>query len=138
MIKSPYIKAIGLTSFFTLFILLLQVGVQQLNDQFLYRYQWYLFSYFYLITLFSLVLIEKTIRNDPEKLSKGFFLAMMVRLFISIVIAVIIIYFDRANSTIFALNFLVLYLIYLGFEIYYLINVLQPRLNSEREVKEKE
>jgi hypothetical protein len=84
------------------------------------------------------MIIEKTTQNDLEKLSKGFFSAMMLRLFVSIIIAVIIIYFDRANSTIFALNFLILYLLYLGFEIYYLISILQPRLKRDRQVEEKE
>jgi hypothetical protein len=116
--------------------LFVQVGVRYLNPALLYTYQWYLLLYFYLITLLSLVIVERTTQKDQEKLSKGFFSAMMLRLFISIVIAIVIIYFDRANSTIFALNFLILYLLYLGFEIYYLISILQPRLNGEKQVEE--
>jgi len=136
MISNPYIKALGLTTIFTLILLFVQVGIRYLNPALLYTYQWYLLLYFYLITLISLVIIERTTQKDQEKLSKGFFSAMMLRLFISIVIAVVIIYFDRVNSTIFALNFLVLYLLYLGFEIYYLIIILQPRLNGEKQVEE--
>jgi hypothetical protein len=119
-------------------LVIVQMTIQYLNTGILYKYQWYLLLYFYLITLFSLTIIEKTTRKDREKLSKGFFSAMMLRLFVSIIIAMVIIYFDRANSTIFAMNFLVLYLLYLGFEIYYLISILQPRLNSEGQVEEKE
>jgi hypothetical protein len=136
MTLNPYFKALGLTTIFTFILLFIQVGIRYLNPDLLYRYQWYLLLYFYLITLLSLVIIERTTRNDQEKLSKGFFSAMMLRLFISIVIAVVIIYYDRVNSTIFALNFLILYLLYLGFEIYYLISILQPRLNSEKQVEE--
>ena len=136
MISNPYVKALGLTTIFTSIVLLFQMGIQYLNAGLLYNYQWYLLLYYYLITLLSLFIIEKTTQNDQEKLSKGFFLAMMLRLFVSIVIAIVIIHYDRANSTIFALNFLILYLIYLGFEIYYLISILQPRLISERQVEE--
>jgi len=137
MISNPYFKALSITTIFTAIVLLVYVVITRLAPGWLYQYQWYLVLYFFLITLLSLLIIEKITQNDQEKLSKGFFLAMMIRLFVSIIIAIVIIYFDRANSTIFALNFLVLYLIYLGFEIYYLISILQPRLNSERQVEEK-
>jgi hypothetical protein len=136
MISNPYFKALGLTTIFTLILFFIQIGIRFLNPGLLYTYQWYLLFYFYLITLLSLIIIEKTAAKDQEKLSKGFFSAMILRLFISVIIAAIIIYYDRGNSTIFALNFLILYLIYLGFEIYYLISILQPRLNSGKQVEE--
>ena len=138
MSANPYKKAFLLTTLYTLILALIQYGVYQLNAGLLYIYQWYLLLYFYLITVLSVVIIEKTTQRDAEKLAKGFFSAMMLRLFLSVIIAIVIIYFDRVNSTIFALNFLILYLLYLGFEIYYLINILQPRLNSERQVEETE
>lgn len=138
MTAIPYKKAFLLTTLYTLVLALIQYGVYQLNAGLLYTYQWYLLLYFYLITILSVVIIEKTTQKDAEKLAKGFFSAMMLRLFVSVIIAIVIIYIDRVNSTIFALNFLILYLLYLGFEIYYLISILQPRLNSERQVEETE
>ena len=138
MSANPYKKAFLLTTLYTLILALIQYGVYQLNAGLLYTYQWYLLLYFYLITVLSVVIIEKTTQRDAEKLAKGFFSAMMLRLFLSVIIAIVIIYFDRVNSTIFALNFLILYLLYLGFEIYYLISILQPRLSSERQVEETE
>jgi amino acid transporter len=138
MTANPYKKAFLLTTLYTLILAFIQYGVYQLNAGLLYTYQWYLLLYFYLITVLSVVIIEKTTQKDAEKLAKGFFSAMMLRLFVSVIIAIVIIYFDRVNSTIFALNFLILYLLYLGFEIYYLISILQPRLSSERQVEETE
>ena len=138
MTANPYKKAFYLTTLYTIILAFIQYGVYKLNAELLYMHQWYLLLYFYLITILSVVIIEKTTQQDEEKLSKGFFSAMMLRLFVSVIIAILIIYIDRVNSTIFALNFLILYLLYLGFEIYYLINVLQPRLSSERQVEEKE
>lgn len=135
---NPLLQAFLLTTLFTLILAGVQLGVGHLNAELLYTYQWYLLAFFYVITLLSLFIIENTTKKDAEKLSKGFFTAMMLRLFFSVIIAVIIIYFDRVNSTIFALNFLILYLLYLGFEIYYLINILQPRFSSEQHVEEKE
>jgi hypothetical protein len=138
MTANLYVKAFLLTTLYTSIIAFIQFGVNHLNAGLLYSHQWYLLLYFYLITFLSIVIIEKSTQRDAEKLSKGFFSAMMLRLFVSVIIAIVIIYIDRVNSTIFALNFLILYLLYLGFEIYYLINILQPRLNSERQVEEKE
>ena len=138
MTANLYVKAFLLTTLYTSIIAFIQFGVYHLNAGLLYAHQWYLLLYFYLITFLSIVIIEKSTQRDAEKLSKGFFSAMMLRLFVSVIIAIVIIYIDRVNSTIFALNFLILYLLYLGFEIYYLINILQPRLNSERQVEEKE
>lgn len=138
MSANAYKKAFLLTTLYTLILALIQYGVYQLNAGLLYTYQWYLLLYFYLITVLSVVIIEKTTQKDTEKLAKGFFSAMMLRLFVSVIIAIVIIYLDRVNSTIFALNFLILYLLYLGFEIYYLISILQPRLSSERQVEETE
>ena len=138
MTVNLYIKAFLLTTLFTLIIAIIQFGVFHLNAELLYSHQWYLLIYFYLITFLSIIIIERTTQKDSEKLSKGFFSAMMLRLFVSVIIAIVIIYFDRVNSTIFALNFLILYLLYLGFEIYYLISILQPRLSSETRVEEKE
>lgn len=138
MTANLYIKAFLLTTIYTLIIAFIQFGVYHLNAGLLYSHQWYLLLYFYLITFLSIVIIEKTTQQDVEKLSKGFFSAMMLRLFVSVIIAIVIIYIDRVNSTIFALNFLILYLLYLGFEIYYLISILQPRLSRETQVEEKE
>ena len=138
MNSNPITKAFLLTTLYTLILAIVQYGIYQLNAGLLYKYQWYLLLYFYLITVISVVIIEKTTQKDAEKLAKGFFSAMMLRLFISVIIAIVFIYYDRVNSTIFALNFLILYLLYLGFEIYYLINILQPRLNGERQVEETE
>lgn len=136
--ENPYVKAVALTTVFTFILILVQLVIAHYNLGWLYAYQWHLLFYFYFITLLSLWIIERSAAKDPEKLANGFFTAMMIRLFVSILIAILIIYFDRTNSTIFALNFLILYLLYLGFEIYYLISIVQARLNSEKQIDKKE
>ena len=135
---NPYLKAVGLTTVFTFMLILIQGIIAHYKPGWLYDHQWSILFYFYLITLLSLWIVERSVINDAENLAKGFFSAMMLRLFVSIIIAMIIIYYDRTNSTIFALNFLILYLLYLGFEIYYLISIVQARLNSEQQVDKKE
>lgn len=98
--------------------------------EWLYDYQWLLVFYFFILTMISLIIVEKTAKKDLDNVSKGFFGAMMLRFFLSIIIALVVIYFDREGAMVFAVNFIILYLLYLGFEIYYLINNLQLRING--------
>lgn len=130
----PLGKVLLLTTVYTIFIAIVSFFLSFFSLEWLYDYYWYLLFYFYFITLVSLLLIERTAIKNPDDISKGFFGAMMLRLFVSVIIATIILYYDRESSTIFALNFIVIYLLYLGFEIYYLISILQPRINSEHQV----
>jgi hypothetical protein len=130
----PLGKVLLLTTVYTIFIAIVSFFLSFFSLEWLYDYYWYLLFYFYFITVVSLLLIERTAIKNPDDISKGFFGAMMLRLFVSVIIATIILYYDRESSTIFALNFIVIYLLYLGFEIYYLISILQPRINSEHQV----
>ena len=127
-------KVFIVSSVFTVVLALIQYFILKFNSDWLYKYQWYLLIYFYLITLLSLSMVEKAAIKSADNVSKGFFGAMMVRMFVSVIIALIIIYFDRESSTIFAINFVILYFLYLGLELYYLLKYLQPRLDSKETV----
>jgi len=118
------------TSTFTLIVGVLQVIVGKFKMEWMYGFQWFLVLYFFILTLISLMIVERTARKNIDNLSKGFFGAMMLRFFLSIIIALIVIYLDRENAIIFSVNFIILYLLYLGFEIYYLVKNLQPRING--------
>lgn len=129
MNNSHIAKVFLVSSVFTGILAIIQLLVLRFVPGWLYTYQWYLLIYFYLITLLSLVMVEKAALKSSENVSKGFFGAMMVRMFLSVIIALIIIYFDRESSTIFAVNFVILYFLYLGLELFYLLKYLQPRLD---------
>ncbi len=122
-------KVVIQTSLFTVFLGLIIYFIGRFKSEWLYSYQWSVVVYFYVLTMISLIIVEKTVKNNINNLSKGFFGAMMLRLFLSVVIAMIIIYIDRESSTIFAINFIILYLLFLVFEIYYLIKFIQPRFD---------
>lgn len=66
----------------------------------------------------SLYIIKKLTKNNSQKFLAVYFSAMIGRLFISIIFAAIFILTDRENVFNFAINFLLLYLLFLGFEIY--------------------
>ncbi len=118
------------TSTFTLIIGIIQFIIGKFKLEWFYDYQWLLVFYFFILTMVSLMIVERTAKKNMDNVSKGFFGAMMLRFFLSIIIALVVIYFDREGAIVFALNFIILYLLYLGFEIYYLINNLQLRING--------
>ena len=63
--------------------------------------------------------------------------AMVARLFISIIFATFFILFDKANVLTFAGNFVVLYLLYLGFEIYGILTNLRHHFTSGSDEENK-
>lgn len=78
------------------------------------------------------------IKKNPENISRNYFVAMLIRLFASVLVALLFIYFDRENASVFAGNFIVLYFMYLGFEIYALMSNLQSHYKEGKSPDEKE
>lgn len=123
-------RVIFQTSTFTLIVGTILFIIGKFKAEWIYEYQWLLVLYFFVLTMISLMIVEKTAKKDMDQISKGFFGAMMLRFFLSIILALVVIYFDREGAIVFAVNFIILYLLYLGFEIFYLINHLQLRING--------
>jgi hypothetical protein len=93
--------------------------------QFVYHQVWIILVFFFLLTLASLVVIEKITKKNPDNFLAIYFSVMISRLFISILFAVIFILTDREQLFNFSFNFLILYLLFLGFEIYGIITNLR-------------
>jgi len=83
-----------------------------------YHLVWLVLIFFFLLTLASLYVIEKMTMKNTDNFLAVYFSAMIGRLFISIIFAAIFILTDRTHVFNFSINFLVLYLLFLGFEIY--------------------
>lgn len=98
--------------------------------QFIYHQVWIILVFFFLLTLASLLIIEKITRKNPKNFLAVYFSAMIARLFISIIFATIFILTDRENVFNFSINFLFLYLLFLGFEIYGIITNLRQHLKK--------
>jgi hypothetical protein len=86
--------------------------------EYTYHNVWIIVGFFILLTLASLYVIEKMTRKKGDNFLAVYFSAMVGRLFISIIFAAIFILTDRSHVFNFSINFLVLYLLFLGFEIY--------------------
>jgi hypothetical protein len=82
-------------------------------------------TFFFLITLSGMTLIVKKYNESPDSFVKYYFIVMILRLFFSISFITGGLYFNNGDKIVYIINFLVLYLLYLGFEIYYLITNFQ-------------
>jgi ABC-type iron transport system FetAB permease component len=101
-----------------------------LIPRFIYHQVWLVLLFFYLLTLASLVAIKRLTQNRPSNFLAVYFSIMLARLFISIIFATAVILFDRSHLLNFSINFLLLYFVFLGFEIYGIITNL--RQNADK------
>jgi len=108
------------------FMLTLQLAWPQT----LYDKVWWLFLFFFFLTLSSLLAIGYATTKFPKNFMIFYFTAMIVRLFISIIVAAVIILTDKSNVLIFAINFTFLYLLFLGFEIYSILTNLHQHFGT--------
>ena len=103
---------------FTFFVIIVVFGMSFIIPQYIYHKIWLVLIFFFLLTMASLYIIQKLTKDKSERFLAVYFSAMIGRLFISIIFAAIFILTDKANVFNFAINFLFLYLLFLGFEIY--------------------
>jgi hypothetical protein len=115
---------------FSFFVFLGTFILQIFLPQYVYHLIWVVLVFFFLLTLVSLYLIENFTKQNPENFLAVYFSAMIGRLFISIIFATIFILADRTHVFNFAINFLFLYLLFLGFEIYGILTNLRHHNNK--------
>ncbi len=96
-----------------------------LIPQYIYHRVWIIMVFFFVLTLASLSIIQSITAKNPANFLGAYFSVMIGRLFISIIFATIFILTDREHLFNFAFNFLILYLLFLGFEIYGIITNLR-------------
>lgn len=110
---------------FTFFVFAGVLLCNFLIPDFIYHQVWIILVFFFLLTLGSLMAIERVSKKKPDNFLGVYFSAMIVRLFISIIFATVFILVDRSRVFNFSINFLLLYLLFLGFEIYGIITNLR-------------
>lgn len=103
---------------FSIFIFLGTLIIKSVTPLYVYHQIWVVLLFFFLLTLASLYIIEKLTKHNSDNFLAVYFSIMIGRLFISIIFAAIFILADRTHVFNFSINFLFLYLLFLGFEIY--------------------
>lgn len=115
---------------FTLFIIVVTVVLYYLSPQIIYSKTWALIAFFFLLTQLSVWIVQRATRKNPQNFMAVYFSAMIARLFISILLATVFILTDKQHIMVFAGNFIVLYLSYLGFEIYTILTNLRHHFRT--------
>ena len=114
-------------SYFTSGIILIAFLLNALYKPFLSDWTGYMIAFFFIITLLGIGIIAMKFIADAESFVKYYFLVMVGRLLLGVIFVTIGLYVLNENKVIFVANFLILYLLYLGFEIFYIIAKFQSR-----------
>lgn len=114
---------------FSIGITALLLAVDSLQDSLIYKWSWILIIYFTFLSAINFQFINFALKKNGGNIVPYYFGSMTVRFLVSILIVFLVIYIDRENSISFAINFIILYLLFLGFEIFWLIK----RIESNEE-----
>lgn len=120
---------------FSFLVLLGTVLFRFILPQYVYHQVWIILLFFFVLTLVSLFIIQKLTENKSSNFLAIYFSVMIGRLFISIIFATVFILTDRTHVFNFSINFLILYLLFLGFEITGIITTL--RLHFKKGTKDE-
>ncbi|MDN5212672.1 hypothetical protein QQ020_11470 [Fulvivirgaceae bacterium BMA12] len=121
----PYLRL----TLFTLVVSLAIYVVHWLHPQSIYHNIEFLLAFFYATFLFTYFLISLAFKNKDAKSAVIINLsAVVIRLIACVISAYFFLRNDPENHNVFVTNFLVVYLFYLGFEIYSILSNLRPNL----------
>ena len=115
---------------FTAIIVVVILVLRFFYTEIIYVRIWWIVLFFIVLTLSSIALMTRAARRTPGNFMSIYLAAMVARLFISIIFATLFILFDRTHVITFAGNFIVLYLLYLGFEIYGILTNLRHQITA--------
>ena len=113
----------------TIILFAILLIVNHFQPSLIYSYTFYFLIYFFFLSLISHQFINFALKNKEGDFTSFYYLSMLIRFFLSIIIIFIVIYLDREHAVVASLNFLVIYFIYLAFEVVALIKSLKSNSN---------
>lgn len=117
-----------------IFTLLLSGAVffmQYLELPFIHQYIWYIIGFFFIQSLLTTFIAGKGIKKNSVNFPPFYFMSMILRLVLTIILAFVFIAIQTPDLNVFVGNFLILYLLFLIFEIYSLLTNLRPDLDKQ-------
>jgi hypothetical protein len=121
----------SLLIFTTILVVIVFVLKEILLLSFVHEYAWYMIPFFFLQSLFIGIMTKKAMASKPQDFGLFYFGAMTARLFISIIVAVVVILTFETNKVYFAGNFFVFYFSYIMFEIYSVLSNLRAHSKGQ-------
>ncbi|MDZ7605238.1 MAG: hypothetical protein U5K79_06540 [Cyclobacteriaceae bacterium] len=126
MAKSPFRGLLILAAIIALGI----VAIQWFFPGTLYQHIWIMYGFLLVVSIGSAAILMKIHRDYPS-LFLNMYLAIVVgRLFVLAGFAGVLIYYDRAHAMQFTISFLILYLLFHGFEIKGIISNLHHQIRK--------
>ncbi|MCC5931785.1 MAG: hypothetical protein JJU28_21240 [Cyclobacteriaceae bacterium] len=126
LLNPPYRQLIV----FTICIALALLAVKLMEFQIAYENSYWLLLFFFLLTFVNLKLLLNFSSPGSDQFLMIYFGTAAGRLFISAGLALLLILMDRGNVIAFVANFITLYFLFLGFEIYSILSIF--RKHSEK------
>ncbi|WKN29994.1 hypothetical protein PZB74_13570 [Porifericola rhodea] len=122
---------------FALVVALLVFLVQQIVPIWVYHGAYYIVLFFLLLTLLTQYLTQMGLKHAPDKFAFVYLGTMTLRLIISIGIILIVLLQDIPDKITFVINFAIVYLAFLIFEIYALLTTLRSNFQTRAENADK-
>jgi hypothetical protein len=130
-LSSGSIKRLALHQLiFTAMIIAAIIALKIFYPAIIYIRIWWIVLFFIILTLASMAIMARAAKNAQKNFMSIYLSAMVARLFVSIIFAALFILLDKAHVMTFAGNFVVLYLLYLGFEIYGILTNLRHQFTT--------
>lgn len=115
---------------YTLLITVTILVIYFFEPGWIYRFTWIIVLFFFLLTIASISATNYVAKHWRKQFIQFYFAIMTARLLVSFAIALLFILTDREHVLVFGINFLVLYLLFLGFEIYSILTNLRTHFKK--------
>lgn len=125
-------RSFAYPTIFSLCILLICALIFQINPDLIYKRIWYFIIYFYFISILILTLLNFAVSKSKGSIMTYYLGTMVIRFFLSAALILVFMLIDRQEIVLIAVNFMALYLIYLGFDIFIIITKFARSLNNDR------
>lgn len=103
---------------------------QMVEPRWIYHNIWAIVVFLFLLTIGTIQLTRLASKKLNKQFINVYFAIMTIRLLISLGFAMVFIIKDRENVFAFGINFIVLYLLFLGFEIYTILTNLRTHFKK--------
>jgi len=122
---------------FALVLTFLTYLIQLLAPKIIYEGAYFIILFFLLLTLLTNYISRSTLEHSPDRFSLFFFGTITLRLLLSVGVVLVVLLQDIPDKITFGINFAVVYLIFLIFEIYALLTTLRSNFQKRAENVDK-
>lgn len=98
---------------------------------FVHSYAWYIIAFFFIQSLLTTLVAGKGLKKRQDKFPIYYFASMILRFVLTVIVAFVFIALQTAELNEFIVNFFILYLLFLIFEIYSLLANLRAHLKKQ-------